>query len=117
MEAKDTVMVDEQLKDLQDEGLVYPGDVIILQRDTAQVQAEISFKVGKTLGVAESLQPALKAIENSRKAGIREVVDWVDGCISTGDCFQEDGSVAYRAGDIVMTKVLWQAQLKEWGIE
>ncbi len=49
-------------------------------------------------------------------AGISEVVEWVSECTRTGDCFQEDGSVAYRAGDIVMTKSLWQAKLKEWGI-
>ena len=51
------------------------------------------------------------------KAGIREVVEWVGGCIRTGDCLQEDGSIAYKAGDIVMTKTLWQSKLKEWGIE
>ena len=32
--------------------------------------------------------------------------------LCTADCFQEDGSVAFRAGDIVMTKALWQAKLK-----
>ena len=46
MEAKDTVMTDIQLVSLQDEGLVYPEDAIILQRDTAEKQADISFKAG-----------------------------------------------------------------------
>lgn len=50
------------------------------------------------------------------KAGRREVVEWIKGCTRTRDCFQEDGSIAYRAGDIIMTKVLWQAKLKEWGV-
>ena len=32
------LLTDQQLRDLQDEGLVYPEDAVILQRDTAKAQ-------------------------------------------------------------------------------
>ena len=76
----------------------------------ANEQAEISFKLGKTAGVAESLIPALKGIEASRKAGRREVVEWIE---------------AHTCGERlkIITKFLaiseldWQSKLKEWEIE
>ena len=66
-----------------------------------KAQAEISFKVGKTAGVAESLIPSLKAIEASRKAGI---VGWIEGNSDLEKCDPET----------VMAE--WQVQKKEWGI-
>ncbi len=64
------------------------------------LQAEISFKVGKTAGVAESLIPSLKAIEASRKAGQEEVVEWI----------KLHPNVPFYDTDE------WQSQLKKWGL-
>ena len=63
-------------------------------------QTLFSFKVGKTAGVAESLMPSLKAIEASRKAGRREVVEWIH-------TWHRD----------VEDMIEWQAQLKDWDIK
>ena len=63
-------------------------------------QAEISFKIGKTAGVAESLIPAVKAIDASRKAGIKEVMDWI-----------EEFPSVYKPSPEAM-----HAKLIEWGI-
>lgn len=48
---------------------------------------------------------------------IKEIVEQVEECRANTDCFQEDGSVAYKAGDIVITTAHWQAFLKERGLE
>ena len=56
-----TVMTDEQLRGLQDEGLVYPEDAIILQRNTAQAQDA-----------------------KTREAVLKEVGEWLKGkCVKT----------------------------------
>ena len=78
MEAKDTVMKHEQLDNIPKiKSQPYSIDIYGLEA-VAKTQAEISFKIGKTAGVAESLLPALKAIEESRKAGMGEVVRWIE---------------------------------------
>lgn len=46
--------------------------------------------------------------------GKREVAETIGECTAISDCFQEDHSIAYRVGDIVMTKAFWQTKLKEW---
>jgi len=113
MEAKATVMKPPQIKEawlkacqenIALDMLNYPLVIV-------QAQAEISFKVGKTAGVAESLLPALKAIDDSRKAGIREVVEWFVKEINP-KYISFDGKSYYTFGDRKM-----QAKLKEWGIE
>ena len=71
-----------------------------------EAQAEISFKVGKTAGVAESLIPSLKAIEASRKAGMKEVVEWIGA---------ERHSIG-RSEQHYINEYRWQAKLKDWGI-
>jgi len=60
----------------------------------------------------------LKVEYNRGKAdGIREAVEAVEECMPRIDCFQEDGSVAYKAGDIIITRNWWQTLKKKWGIE
>ena len=109
MEAKDTVMSKGKLLDKFGVAL----NENILNRDerlgvVAKAQAEISFKVGKTAGVAESLIPAVKAIEDSRKAGIREAVEWMKKQRTT------------PLGKDYYGYYIWEAQLeaklKEWGL-
>lgn len=112
------------------------ADFVILYKRIREEQAEISFKVGKTLGVAESLMPATKAIEASRKAGyeegvkkasyflpskareikqagIREVVGEVNHLWKPSHhnlCY----GVIDPHPDCICCK--WQAKLKEWGM-
>ena len=71
MGAKDTVMSPEEIEEVSSMSRYDKYSF----RKVAEAQAEISFKVGKTEGVAESLLPALKAIEDSRKAGQKEERD------------------------------------------
>ena len=82
MKAKDTVMSSEKWDDIYSKWLEYPGGTAgDLANKMNEAQAEISFKVGKTAGVVESLIPALKAIEASRKAGRKEVIELLyEGC-------------------------------------
>ena len=73
-----------------------------------QSQAKISFKIGKTAGVAESLIPSLKAIEASHKEGIREVVEWIER-----HCESDDNNPIEFS---IFPEKSWQAQKKTWGI-
>ena len=73
--------------------------------------AEISFKVGKTLGVAESLIPATKAIEASRKAGIMEVVEWIESQRVAGFTLIEG-----MGKGIPLSETKLKAQKKRWGL-
>ena len=96
MKAKDTVMTYKQRAECSHNPTQELREVAM-----CEAQAEISFKIGKTAGVAESLRPALKAIDDSRKAGIREVVEWLREHNGRPDHILDE----------------WQAQLKEWGIK
>ena len=83
MEAKDTVMSDEQITpylSLTDR----VGSVVVQQDDAFLAQAEISFK-----------------------AGIREVVEWIQK-------FEKQNPAHYS--HIQVEKYEWQAKLKEWGL-
>ena len=119
MEAKDTVMRDAQIARAFD----CPGDELIPSdwdlhsrddlRDVARTQAEISFKLGKTAGVAESLLPAVKAIEKSRREGIKLVVEWIkkyeDKTVLIDDKDNPVASYFFEEGDL-------KAKLKEWEV-
>ena len=67
-----------------------------------EAQAEVSFRIGKTLSVAETMELSLKAMEDMKKAGLKEVVDWVE---------KHKPFMAFHCDKD------WQAKLKEWGIE
>ena len=109
MKAEDTVMNPRQI---QDEFTSWAAFTEKYQENgawqVAKAQAEISFKIGKTAGVAESLIPSLKAIEASRKAGIKEVVEWVKT-----HSFESEGN----KWAVSLWDKEWQAKVKEWGIE
>ena len=111
MEAKDTVMTEDDLCRLicsEHRANTLEGkncDGLDCNQCQLGKQAQISFKVGKTAGVAESLIISLKAIEASRKAGIGEVVEWLKDSRANGDFvldFESDW---------------WLNRLKEWGID
>ena len=109
MKDRDTVMSKEQRNEVYDTGSFKTvGDERLA---FFEAQAEISFKIGKTAGVAESLIPAIKAIEASRKEGIREVVEWLGKqSVQAG----MEGCEQYRVWQLKESE--WQAKLKEWGI-
>lgn len=105
MEAKDTVM---HLDDI-DEGRM--PDSYGSLRKALKKQAEISFKAGKQ----EGIRLTAVALDESKKAGIREVVEWIEDNagldapklidkLNTGSTFIPIGTEK------------WQAKLKEWGI-
>ena len=103
MEAKDTVIWRDMKGRLFDPYSVHFHDI--------ERQAEISFKIGKTAGVAESLLPAVKAIEESRKAGIREVLDWEEEHNVIGYVYDTDDPEVEKQNMIDHAN-----QLKEWGL-
>lgn len=108
MEAKDTAMSWDKIVKLT--GFVSDVDSHPAKRmrELSKKQAEISFKIGKTEGVAESLLPALKAIEKSRKAGQREMVEWIEKHALREKAILGDNRILLAAD--------WEDQLKEWGI-
>ena len=77
-----------------------------------ELQARISFKVGKTAGVAESLKPTLKAIDASRKAGRKEVVEWAEQ-----PCKEHYHGIQTTYLKRKYCEECWSAQLKDWGIK
>lgn len=133
MEAKETVMNKGQIQEAIIQGRADlpaygSGSAEHWQAEykaVAQAQAEISFKAGEhkqklicsqcpnagsclnTEGCLEEIESGLEAI---KKAGIREVVEWLEGEFvkATGDLVKP-----YR----FINEDGWQAKLKEWGIE
>lgn len=126
MEAKDTVIKNEDIQELyipcetchiepfwrtgNDKDVIECMECIALKHREAQ--AEISFKVGKTLGVVETMKLSLKAMEDMKKAGIKEVVEWGNEI-----CTYFDHSFPYIKGRLRRNcdKCL-QAKKREWGI-
>ena len=113
MEAKDTVMgVAEAHTTYQDDKS--RGDRLLW---VCKAQAEISFKAGYELcekeygdNYAKSYQKAHEEIVKAeRRAGIREVVEYFDEQVD----FANDEVAPYY----VMNEKVWQAKLKEWGVE
>ena len=116
MEAKDMVMGDKERLNLFDEagskGIALSEQADILLK----AQAEISFKAGRKAEKewAACNQYRDEQLEEARKAGIREVVKWI----------QQDGYLvdqrATNLGDFpvfLCHSKRWQAKLKEWGLE
>ncbi len=123
MEAKDTVMNDEQLeenirKDYKDfrikDEIGYVADILIWAREA---QAEISFRAGEDQGYKngsidgynEATRKAIKscseALQAGHKMGIKEVVE----------------EMSYYSQALTLAELLetvqWQFKLKEWGID
>ena len=121
MEAKDTVMKIAELLDIEEavEDAVFSGQ----ETDTkpvaiAKAQAESSFKAGREEGfiLAKVTDPVLSSkaeheelnrrakvfLEDVRKAGMREVVEWIE-------------KYKWLQEEILFSEE-WQAQLKEWGL-
>jgi len=82
--------------------------VNVADRAIAKAQAEISFKAGYEAKESEFEVARIALSEvygNGHKAGIREVVEWIEKNI-----LMNFGIVSVRTDE-------WQAKLKEWGIK
>ena len=111
MEAKDTVMGKssiEEVKYLETRDNPEYRDLRLLEKRNVEdrvlvsLQAEITWPIAFTAG---------------KEAGMREVVKFAEKCKRATECHQEDGALAWEKGDIGIDKTLWQAFLKEKGIE
>ena len=112
MEAKDTVMDIHIRQELAVGWVCNPFNDTPIELikntilDTAQIQAEISFKAGQE-SVREKWNDAMDlGLREAYRAGIKEVVDWIK---------------ATRVGGYNLCLKVnwdeWQAKLKEWHIE
>ena len=103
MEAKDTVMPVGR----HNEGISCPlcGEEFGIESKVEyerEMQAEISFKAGAIEGYQTGFLDGAKV---GRKAGIREVVEWIE----------HNTWVSNKTIDFAIKA--WKAKLKEWGIE
>ncbi len=112
MNWKDTVMTRHDIKEY-----TFGDKVWAMIRKLLKDQAEVSFKLGKTLGVAETMKPALKAMEDMKKAAIKEVVEYIEQEKSTAYIFE--GEYAYGTkidNQLFLDLDDWESQKKEWEI-
>jgi len=111
MEAKDTVMSDEQL------GEASWGKWNASHLRVVEAQSEISFKAGQQWVWDEGI--IQQTFDEGKKKGIREVVEWIDGLIIGVDNCKFEERLDGDKGCIVldMNENQWQAQKKEWGID
>ena len=91
MEAKDTVMSDAEL-------MSWHLRPLECRRAIALAQAEITAPI---------------FFEEGRKAGIREVVKWIEYYSRQPQIYPEAGNVPMRG----IFEEDWQAKRKDWGIE
>jgi len=114
MEAKDTVMEKNQIKDVILKHYCSPEttrkDISIHDHEyeIVEAQAEISFKAGREEEHKELEEAIAEGIEIGKvvgkQAGIREAVE----------CIEEMGLIKYSG---LISRTDWQAKLKEWGIQ
>jgi len=121
MEAKDTILAEEQWREIFDKEIRL-NTAYHACRKCIKAQAEISFKAGmverqkETEKRIKDLQETCSQWErlsaDSRKVGIREVVEWVKKEIII---VASDG-VLFIRHDQTLVKQKWQAKLKEWQV-
>ena len=109
MEAKDTVIKPKQADMIR---CCNCGSEFVILYDKMRLeQAEISFKAGK-----ESLAEGISEImEQSKQAGIKEVVEWMKSKMELTRC--DPDTMAYFNDYVWVDYDEWKAQLKEWGIK
>ena len=101
MKAKDTVMKMKEVQALIKEWEELPfGDAINLDDYINQAQMEISFKAGREEEHKVMVGIAVDEGNKAHVTGRKEVVDWI---------YDNNGQP-----DHILD--LWEAQLKEWGI-
>lgn len=77
-------------------------------------QAEISFKAGQE-SMGEPWDREQTVFEDGKKAGIREVVEWILAHSELERC--DPDVMVYFIDYLAVDYPDWQAKLKEWGIE
>jgi len=105
MEAKDTVMKTAHIEEIFDDLDLDCSESLLAIKGLLEAQAEISFKAGFDKAVEwldQTKETAYvtgkgQGITEGRKAGIREVVEWIENF--------DDGDTEK-----------WNAKLKEWGL-
>ena len=111
MEAKDTILTEKQLKEKLGE------DIIVGQqaKKALELQAGVSFKAGYVEGRDDREGAADEEYKGGRKAGVKEVVEWLETKIWS---HYTDPSGTYHwiamkaPGAIKLEE--WQAKLKDW---
>ena len=123
MEAKDTVIKPDELGQAIIKHPKLPmGQAIAIE------QAEISFKAGEEEEYRKWVKAFMRAgiliaeadtvgvaVEETKRAGIREVVEWVDKCFELKQLPSMPDHTFYYELHVLCD--VWQAKLKEWGIE
>jgi len=135
MEAKDTVMSDEQqmgaqfryINEHKDLTLDFPLNGWLRDTCIKEAQAEVSFKAGYTEGQTDreiAVQQAYEAgLDKGRNAGKQEgrqeVVEFINNLIMGIDGCKFEERLDGDKGCIVldMNEDQWGTKLKEWGIE
>ena len=106
MEAKDTVMSDEEVEQFVLK--LYNSPYLLVQM--VEVIKKISFKAGMEYGNKKAYEIGVSdgKVEGIAE-GIREVVEWV--------LIQDEGQMARAELGWLISPDDWQAKLKEWGVE
>lgn len=109
MEAKDTVMSQNLIN-------TWSGHS---RQALCKAQAEISFRAGIEFAEMAIQHQLLEVVEASKKAGRREVVEFVDDLIIGIDNCKFEERLDGDKGCIVLdlNENQWQAQKKKWGIK
>lgn len=115
MKAKDTVLSNGKL-------LVMLGTPNFTEMEGREKQAEITWDIaykagyeeGRLYGKQESLlnQAIIdQQVQDAKQAGLKEVVEWIEGFVYKEITFDPDVKAYYISGKV------WQAKLREWGIK
>jgi len=57
------------------------------------------------------MENTIRGKDAELKTRMKALIEEIEGCAATTDCFQEDMSIAYRKGDIILNRKWW-AKLK-----
>lgn len=115
MEAKDTVMTDEQTRQYESYAC------FCNHTDCRQAQAEVSFKAGykqRELDPLDKEDRCEMCYEQGKKAGIREVVEWIEKTSGHFTAFNPEDLLPHHCSTcdnsiVGVTEHQWQAKLKE----
>uniref|UniRef100_A0A6M3JG63 Uncharacterized protein n=1 Tax=viral metagenome TaxID=1070528 RepID=A0A6M3JG63_9ZZZZ len=97
MKAKDTVLSNGKL-------LVMLGTPNFTEMEGREKQAEITWDIAYKAGYEEGRL-------YGKQAGLKEVVEWIEGFVYKEITFDPDVKAYYISGKV------WQAKLREWGIK
>jgi len=105
MEAKDTILTQKQFEKAEKQGKWADDYNPILE-----AQAEISFRAG----AREEARLCQLAVQDACKAGIKEVVDWIN---QNHEEMIDGWAGKNKLVGLDIDPKDWQAKLEEWGIK